>query len=387
MSQPAALNLREQSPVAENIERPDTLSQTLMAKHDKCPHSAYLYRRLGGGKTTHALTRGTAVHVVAEVCQREMIEQGEPTIPGDVATTRADEVMAEHPDWVLSAEDQDVVRRCIYNWAEATVLDLETLIGIEVPMQIELGGFLLRGRLDRLAVVGQSAYGNDLKSSLNIRRKEEVEESFQGHFYGMLALFGVHEETGMALGAGLNDFWFYEEYPRYRTDEGPLVTREAVWSRAELYEFKVALERNIEAFASSLETGLWPARDGSWCGECPAQRLCPIPAEVRELPEITTQEEAEALFSLRLRNRREGEAMQRALREWAKATEEPIYSGDYAFDGRRETVRKVKDWDQFLMAVERTVEFKVPLEAEAHIDQRDQVKFDRRKRTEEERDD
>ena len=377
------LDLRSFPPVEENIERPATLSQTLLAKYDTCPRSAYLYRLLNGGKPSHAMARGSALHETVDQAIQLMRAQEEATMPGDVATELADAVMAEHPEWVLRAHDQDVVRLCAYNWAEATVLDFDILLGAEIMLTIELGGFTVRGRIDLAEAKGHTAYLHDYKTSLRIRTKEEVEESFQGKLYALLVLFGVDPETGLTLGSGLQDVFFYEEYPRYRTDEGPLMAREASWTKAEIFEFRGGLERNIANFEDALSTGDWPARDGSWCTECPAEQLCPIPAHLREVESIASEADAEDAFSQWFALGKERERYARMMRGWVDENG-PIYVGDYAYDARVEDGHKVKKWPEFLTAIHRTAEFKVPFDASAHIEPRRATKYDSRRLTKEE---
>jgi hypothetical protein len=375
------VNLREPQPVEENIEPPDALSQTLMSKFDKCPRSAYLYKRLSGGTSSHALDRGIAFHAAMQQATETMIDQGEPTMPGEMGTDIADAVMSERQDLVLSTAEQDAVRLMMHNWAEATALDLEAIIGVEIALELQINGWTFRGRIDRAEVVDSILYLRDAKTSLNIRRREDIQRGFQGQAYALLALDGVRvvdpedRSRDINLGAGIKEIWFFEEYPRYRTEEGPLVAKEGVWDRTEITEFRRSLERNIAAFETSLETGIWPARDGSWCSECPAQKLCPIPKELRSLDEITTEEEAQEAFSRKLAHEREGRSLQSALRGWV-AENGAIYQGDLAFDATK-TESRVIDWD----AVNND-----GVHVSEATTKRVSTKYAKRKQTEEERD-
>jgi len=369
--------------VGENIERPDTLSQTLLAKHDKCPRSAYLMRKYRTGSVE--MDRGTAFHEVAERLTRLVLEQEEATIPGDVCRAESEEVMRDRTDLVLPADEQDAVRAMAWNWGEGMAIDPQTVIGVEVPLEIEVGGFVVTCKLDLLEAIGSSIHIHDYKTGLNIRRREEIQRGFQGKLYGLAVLFGVHRETGLNLGAGINDVWFYETYPRYRDKEsGGLIKKEGVWTRTELAEFRIALERNIERFAESLQTGDWPARDGSWCSECPAPTECPIPAHLRSVEQITSVSEAEDTFSLKMALERESRRLQAGLRGWVQKTEQPIYVGDYAFDATVTQGNEVRDWDEFLTAVMQTVDYGAPLDVTDHIRPKRSAKFAKRKKTEEE---
>jgi hypothetical protein len=263
-------------------------------------------------------------------------------------------------------------------------VDPETFIGAEVPLEIEVGGFLVTCRLDLVEGVGSSLHLHDYKTGLNIRKREEVQRGFQGKLYGLAVLFGVHRETGLNLGAGINDVWFYETYPRYRDkDSGGLIKKEGVWTRTELAEFRASLERNIERFAESLETGDWPARDGSWCSECPAQTECPIPPHLRSIEQITSRSEAEDAFSHKMALERESRRLQAGLRGFVQE-HGAIFVGDYAFDATVTQGNEVKDWDEFLTAVMQTVDYGAPLDVTAHIRPKRSTKFGKRKQTEEE---
>lgn len=363
---------------------PDTLRQTLLSRHDKCPYSAMLYMELDGGADSHQLTRGSVFHLVRQRCVETIVAQGEQTIPGEMATELADALMAEHLEWCLPTDEQDVVRLCAYNWAESYVHDPEAFIGVEIPMQIELGGVTVTGTIDHAEAQKSTLYLTDAKTSLAIKKPDEMRRVFQGQLYALLMMFGTHRETGMPMGTGLHDVWFYEEYPRYRTDEGGIVKREASWTRAEIHEFKVSLERNLLAFEASAETGDWPARDGSWCSTCPAPSRCPIPAELRVVMPIESEEEAAEAFSKKLALEREGRKIQTGLREHVKATEQPIRVGDLIFDGQKQEVREIKDWPLLMRAIQAASDHGTPFELINHVDIRTQVKFGKRKATEEE---
>lgn len=378
----AAENLRDFPPVEENIERPDSLRQSLLKKHDCCPRSAYLMRRYETASIP--MDRGTAFHQTVERAIELMMEQGEPKIPGEVARELADAVMAERTDLVLPTREQDAVRLMAWNWAEGFLLDPKAVVGVEVPVELEVGGFTLTGTIDLLEAHGQTLYIHDWKTSLNIRKREEVQRGFQGQFYGLACLEGVHAETKLPLGTGINDVWFYETYPRYRDkDSGALVAKEGSWTRSELHEFRISLERNVTVFERALETGDWPARSGSWCAECPAPTECPIPERLRQLDSIGSVAEAEAMFEKKIALERDSRRVQSSLRGWADPNG-PIYAGDYAFDGQDQQTNEVKDWDLLDLAINRSAEFGVPFKREDHIRPKRSVRFAKRKLTPEE---
>lgn len=384
-----ALDLRNLPPVSEPVERPETFSQTRLGRFDRCPRSAYLELLYGGGPGSSQMDRGTGFHLFAERAIELMYEREEATIPGEVATELADAVMAERLDLTLPTAEQDAVRRMAYVWAESFALGVDRFVGTEVPLEIELGEHLVTCRVDLIEADPEvrSIYVFDWKTSLALPSREEVQESFQGQLYALAILFGRHQETGQQLGRGINDVFYFECYPRIKDEDGKMFRREAVWGRHEIFGFQRSLERNLAAFERCLETGEWPARDGSWCSRCPAPAKCPIPTELRDMPELRTQAEAEELLAARHANKRAGDRMQRALREWVRNTGEPIESGDQIFKARTETRRRVKNWDRFLEALEDLEEFgpdKAPLKLSEHVETTTSVKFGTTKRAKEE---
>lgn len=360
---------------------PETLRQTLLSQHDKCPHAAWLSMKYPD-RQTHAMTRGTVLHLVVERGIEMLIDNGETTLPGDMATSLADDLMAEHPEWVLSTAEQDVVRLCAWNWAEAFLFDPEAFLGCEIPMQIELCGWTVTGTIDLAEAQGETLYLRDNKTSLAIKKPDEMRRVFQGQLYALLMMFGHHAETGAQMGTGLNHVWFYEEYPRYRTEEGGIVKREADWSRAEIFQFKRSLERNLLAFERSMQTDEWPARDGSWCSTCPSPTECPIPERLREIPDVATAEDALDAFSKKLANERESRRLQSGLRGWVEE-HGPIFTGDLAFDAHVSDVRKVKDWEILLRAIKWSASDPEHREfvLTEHVDFHKQTKFAKRKQT------
>lgn len=374
------MTVAELAPVTD----PGTLRQTRLGQFDKCRRSAYLGLKYPDQRSI-AMDRGTAFHAVAERGIQMLVEQGEMSMPGEVATELADAIMVERLDLVLSAEEQDAVRLMAHNWAGSTVINEAEIVGVEVPLAAEVAGREVTGKIDLIEIAGSTLYIKDYKTSLNVRGKEEVEKGFQGQLYAFLVMFGVHRETRLPISAGITDVFFYEVYPRYTDDNGQMIAREASWSRAELVEFGRSLERNVLAFEDELQGGDWPATDGSWCSQCPAQSECPIPADLREMPEVANVAQAEDAFSYKLWLEKESRRVQSALRGWVQENG-PVYRGDLAFDAIAQEVRKVKDWDGLLTALVRSSEFGVPFEVTDHVDLRTQTKFGKRKVTNEERD-
>jgi RecB family exonuclease len=383
----APTNLRETLPVEKNVERPKTLRQTRLARFDNCPHSLFLDLKYKGGPASIATDRGSAFHLFMQKATELMIEQGEPTMPAEMGRELADAVMAENLDFVLPTAEQDAIRLMAWNWASATVIDLDAIVGVEVPLEMELGGFTVTGRIDRVEAFDSILVLRDAKTSLNIRKSEDVQRGFQGMLYGLLALEGAQRETGLRLGAGITDIQFIEEYPRYRSDEGPLIQREGLWNRTELLaEFKFSLERNLAALERSFETGEWPARDGSWCSICPAQSECPLPARLREVEQIETAQDAQDAFSRKLALDAEGRRLQAGMRGWVQENGAIYGDGDLVFDASFSESKSVKDWTGYEQAIRVSALSGKDVDEAAYVSKRSSVKYAKRKLTKEERD-
>lgn len=340
-------SLRSFPPVEENIDVPETLSKSKLERYDRCPRSFYLEVKHNGGTGSVEMDRGTAVHEAIERCHNLMLEKDARTIPPEVARDIAENVMEERRDLVLPAKEQDRVRSTVWNWAGCQFggIDPEVLLGVEIPMEMELNGWRLTSRVDRAEFANDTLYIYDWKSGFPGKR-EDTEFSFQGKFYAMALLFGFNQDNpAQTYGAGVNDVWFYEVFPRETKgdDTKDVIVYEAVWDRTEIFEFRTSLERHLGSIEESLESGVWEARDGSHCGRCVAQTECPIPAHLREIEQVTTQEEAEVALTHKLALDREGARYQTALREWFKENG-IVYVGDYAFDAKTSEGRSV-DWE------------------------------------------
>lgn len=384
------MNLRDFPPVEENVDQPESFRQTLLNKHDQCPRSAYLYMKYEGGKSSHRADGGTALHMTLERATNLMIDNGEPQIPGDMCREMADAVMAEATHLVLSTAEQDAVRLMAWNWAEATAFDLDKIIGAEVPLEMELCGLKITGTIDLMETYEQTIRNTDYKSGLNMKKNEEIQRDFQGKLYGLLSLIGVNSETGNGYGSGIDNIWHEQVYPRYREKDdrgkpvGSLLASYGAWERFELHEFRVSLERNLERLQESFETGDWPARDDdTWCGYCPAQTECPIPAHLRKAEEIETPEDAENAFSHKMATERESRRLAAGLRTWVDQ-HEAVFVGEHAYDAKPSISREVKDWEVFEAEIEGAILTGKPIKIEDFVRTKKSTRFGKRKQTKEE---
>jgi hypothetical protein len=379
-------DFRQLPPVIEAVERPAGASQTLLSRLDVCPRSAYLGLKYRYGPSSHPMARGEVFHEFAERATRLLIDQGEPSMPGEVARDLQQAVIEERTDLVLPHREQDACRLMAWNWGEATVLDLESIVAIESTFQMELSGWTHRGRIDRAEVRGTRADIYDYKTSLNITNQEDAERDFQLWDYGLLVAQGKIEDRPFGVADGINEFHLHLVFPRYTTEEtGELISRDVAVSRGQLGEFAFTVQRLLEILDHGLETGEWPAVSGSHCSECPCRPECPIPEQLHDLLEIENLADAEAMAELWHQDNARVARMKRTLKAWAQE-HGPIFYGDYALDFKAQEKREIRDWPALLLAIDRTLSYGEPFDVNAHRRVTQSTRFDKRKQTEEERD-
>lgn len=314
------------------VERPEKASQTLLSRIDVCPYSGALYLKHKGGPQTAEMARGEAFHSFAEQATNMLIESGEVSMPPEVAKDLMQAILEERVDLNVPASEQDACRLMAWHWALATVLDLEAVAGVEQMLEVELGGWTIRGKLDLFLIANGEGTVRDYKTSKAIQSKESYEESWQPQFYALLASEGVPEDGSEPLGKGLAGIWTYEDYPRYRREEdGQLVHRYAYHDRQRIHDFKRTVETQLRKLEHGLETGMWAASQGSHCQTCPASAECPIPAQLREIKVIGSPGEALELANNIVSIDREQRRNKKALKEWVDQNAE-IEVGDLVFD-------------------------------------------------------
>jgi len=356
----------------------------MLSKFSKCPRSAYLYRMFPN--KSHAMNRGIVWHGGIDELTAWMIEEGEPRVSGDLAREYFDGFAADHPEFVLPAGERDAGRLMAWNWGEATVLDLDSILGHEIEVTVEIGGWLLRCRIDLVCLFGDYLQVKDYKTSLAMPSDEEVQRNFQALFYSLAVLEGKVEGSPQPLGAGLNEVEFVLEFPRYRDKEhGFLKTRRAAFSRKDIQDFKFDLEQILRQLEIAYESQEWPAVPGSHCSECPAQALCPIAADLRELPEISNEAEARQVAEQTDRLEALVKRNKAGLKGWVSENGTLFFGTDVAFDITPTERRKV-DTDGLVTAAKRCAAFGEPFELEDFVKTAHGTKFQKRKRTEEERD-
>jgi RecB family exonuclease len=335
-----------------SVKRPDTASQSLLARIDVCPFSGALYIDYKGGPQTAALARGEVCHHFFERATNMLMEQEEPSMPPEVGKDLMQAIIEERTDLALPAGEQESCRIIAWNWSEATVLDLNSIVCVESMLSLQIGEWTVRGRVDRAEIADRQAFVRDYKTSLAIPDQEKFERSFQTPFYALLVAEGVPEGESTPIGEGLDACHLIEEYPRYRRgDDGSLASRITVVDRAQLFDFKRTVESHLAKLDHGLAKGEWAASPGAHCQTCPASSECPIPPHLREVKTIGTQGDAEEIAQRILFVDAQAKELKTSLRGWVDENG-PVYAGDLVFDLTYAESERLTDKD----AVKRIVE-------------------------------
>lgn len=348
---------RRQPPVDVAPPRPHSgrFSMTLLSLGDRCMRAAYLSLLYGGGAPSHEMARGSLYHAFQERAMWTLIEREEPNLYAGVeqelvaefeaANNRApnvpeldaimaaarsavadhtavivDEVLREHPEWVVPQADVDDVREMAYHWAVGSDVRPDRVVGLETKFLLRLpGGAVVSMKVDVLHADDQPDVlcVDDAKTSFHMLSAEEVERDYQLKLYAAGVAFGRpvekvacdvcrdfepqepghevqcdacggrgHVEVlGDPLGDGVNFFRLRQVYPRYLGDDGLVRTSKPfVISRTDLHDFLADVERDVAKFEAAYESGRWDAVPGSHCAICPAWSECPLPEFLRIQP-------------------------------------------------------------------------------------------------------
>jgi hypothetical protein len=442
-------NLRNQPPLPEHErpEQPSRLSQTFLRHTANCFRSGAFYLQFGGGAGSHEMDRGTAGHRVAERMGKHALEYGEPTVPHELVREIVNEVIAE-PDILISPDEIDFLHVLGYHFAEALVFDPEAIVGLERKVVLEIGGWRIVGKIDLAWAKGDRAGVWDYKTSMNLPdiaawgpgetdagKKRIRRFLFQTLLYALLLKYGrpvstcprchgsgeigwndspikdpqcaqeatcdvchgdgeIVEDTPLAPRAQYLDL--AEVYPAYLYEDEngakTLASRRTTITLDELENHRRWLEALIGKIGRSFETGEWPAVPGSHCNECPAQRLCPIPAVLRdrgfdpdtgEVIVVDSNESARAALALRDRLNAEAGALWEQAKAWADQGN-VIVVGDQVYEFKyveTTSVRKSRgknDWDGLVAAIEYAADTGEPFDREKWIKKGNGTRFQKR---------
>ena len=276
-----------------DLTAPEKASQTLLSHVERCPYSGALYIKHKGGPQTPAMARGEAFHSFAEQATQMLIDNGEVSMPPEVAKDLMGAILEERVDLAMPNHEQDACRGMAWKWAESTALNPAEVVGVEQMFELVVGNWTIRGKLDLCLIVNGLAIVRDYKTSLKVDSVEDYKQSFQAPFYGLIMLEGVPEGDTVPLGRRIPVVRTEQLYPRYRREEdGQLVHRYAEYDRADLHDFKRTLTSLLAKLDHGLATGEWAAQSGTHCQRCPASSECPIPPHLREVKSVGTPGDA-----------------------------------------------------------------------------------------------
>jgi hypothetical protein len=133
------------------VERPEKASMTLLNKISDCPFSGGLYLKHRHDSTqSHEMARGEAVHyAIEEITNRVRSGEWDADVPPEVCKDVMQAVLEERTDLAMSPKEHDACRAALWNWGAKNVLDPEAIVGVEIMLELELGGWMIRGKLDR----------------------------------------------------------------------------------------------------------------------------------------------------------------------------------------------------------------------------------------------
>lgn len=366
------------------------VGQTFLRHFDLCRRSAYLYRTVDS--RAHAMDRGTLFHATVEKCIALMVEQGESTIPMELAKAILEETAAERADLTVPWGEKDGLRAAVAHWAEAWDVDPDRIVAVEAPLSLELGEYTVRGRVDLVlrSLAEQALEVPDWKTSFAPDDQAKYEADFQGWFYSMLVLFG-RDAAGDCLGDGVQTVIPSQRFPRNKLrQDGSLVERSMVRTRLEISEFRDHVVQLLGSLEHEWEAQEWPAIDGDHCSICPARSLCPIPQEWRHAGLINTPEEAAEAAAWARRTSAQVAATNRELKLWGKEHGAVRFGRDLVLDHVVSESKAVKkrggrsDWEGLTEAITQTVEFGEPFTLEEWVQPRTSVNFKERTLTPEE---
>lgn len=397
------------------------VSMTGLKHFQACPRSGYLYLLHKGSAQSVAMARGSAFHEIVERATRAMLVEQETQMPGELIKAITQEVLSETQ---VPVSEHDYIREMAYRWAEQTTIDPSKVIGVEQLVEVEIGGWRVRCKLD---LIEQGEDGSvridDYKTSLAAPPYEELArkrpagglaaKQFQLVLYALAARYGSpvrvescltcagrgsieairltadgqedddnapcpdcdgrgHREIPEPFPLAAGALWFDLRlvFPGIEWED-KMVTRPVSLTPLELAEYRGSIEATLANFERALETGDWPAIQSSEaCKECPAKKLCPIPRELHDhAGEINTVEDLrEASEQLEKRGDLD-QALRKEIKAFMKGRElrEVRYGKSRAWRFSYAESERIDDKDALWAAVARAVEFGEPFNKSEHV--------------------
>lgn len=304
-------------PEARQPQVPDVPSQTFLRKHDACDRDAYLYLRYRGGAGGHELNRGGIAHEVFDRLLRmlgathrnvatpiddqrqpDYVPTGEEretqamrSIPPEMGREVLIEVMREHPELQVKAQERDALRYMVDHFCRGTYFG-NTILGIEQTLTLQIGPYRVLARADLIEDLGgRVCQITDWKTEFPPDAEEFVKQvfdrdgdprwagNFQLNVLAVLAAFGVTDD-GMPLGQ-FDRYRLKLAFPRELYPDG-IAERVVEVTAPQLATFREDLELQLLRLAEvNVAQRKWQPTPGNHCRFCTAPNACPLPPILR----------------------------------------------------------------------------------------------------------
>lgn len=385
------------------------VSQTFMGRFNVCRRSAYLYVIHKGGATSHAMERGSGVHLAIERARLLAIENGEGYLPPELAKVVVDEVLAD-ASLAIPLEEHDFMREQLYRWAGETRIDADRVVAIERLFVLDLGyGITLRAKIDYAERTPDGGWFHveDYKSSKAAETQEEVTrtrpdgtrmlKAFQLVVYAVMVAYGLPVDVVMApdgsrqevpgpmpIGTGARGVSAEFVYPAIPVGEEKLMLRRGGdLSQLELAQYLTSLQAMAKVLSEVVQTGDWRPIPGTHCQTCAARPECPLPEHLKsfEGQPINTLEDAIRAATTWYMNDARNKALKAEIKSWAKG--QGGISIQYGRDRELAWVPVAKnttDREGLVAAAVQAAEFGLPFEPSDYVKPSNYTEFKDRKR-------
>jgi hypothetical protein len=411
------------------IAIPEVLSQTFLRTMDSCDRSAYLYLKHNGGPGAHELNRGSIVHMAIERLTRWLIDQHDGLIdvenpspdwmpdaeeregqamhrvPPEVGKEVLAEVMLEHPELQVPAQERDACRYMVDHFCRGTWFD-KPILGVEKTLTLEVGGFRVLARADLIeegppGVCEITDYKTEFppdaeaftEQAFDAEGRPRWAGNFQLNMLAVLAAFGTTDD-GLPLGS-FDRYRLHLAYPRKLRPEGiprRTVEVDAVQVATFLEDLELQLRRLRDV---NLGQRKWQATPGNHCRYCTCEYECPLPRLLRpesqhaSLDSVEDLEKAGAAWYFMGRRgtnlKARIKAAARRLREAdpealaLPSGDEGVYIGkDLALVFVESEKEEIKDKGALREAIDAT-RYGEEIDPAEHFKYRDSVTFDKRR--------
>jgi hypothetical protein len=326
--------------------------QSLLAGFETCARRTRFSLQVDGDYPTGWVEStgelGTAFHAVAAEMLRTMYRQGETQMPTEEAINVLRETYAAG-DIVLPTEDRHTLRGlvlgfCAFEFIPTRIVALEERLTLDVPgpdgvLRTVKGqpDLIMMDPPDGLVIVDWKSGKGKPKKPRTPDEGQVVKEgdreivygkrylSERGHFqldtYGLLALKGRRDDGSMlmpdAQRVTLREIHLRSGEERVAT----LGLAELEHIEPDIGDHMAKLER---AISEGPKSKLWSPRPGSHCSrQCPVERSCPIPREMRGSGALATQAQADAEARAATRAGARYDQTRDRLKAWEEAGNPP----------------------------------------------------------------